>query len=361
MSVLFEPVAKGGFVDGGKGGGGFKEDEHPRDGKGEFTNKGGGSGDKSGGSAAEGEKGSKGGKSAAGEQGEADAKPAELKSLARPGFHRATDAERKALKIPPAWTDVHVADDPESRLVALGRDKAGRQQPRYSAAHTEAALAEKFERGRAFNAALPGILYHLHQEIAEGGKRREEAACLRLIALSGFRVGGAEDTGAKVKAYGASTLERQHVKIEGETVHFDFPGKKGVRQQHSITDAELAADMQARLDSGTQRLFKTNDAKLRDYLKQAAGGQAFKVHDLRTWNATETARTAVQEIEPPRSGEEYWEKRDQAATRAARKIGDTVDVALESYIDPLVFEDWRTQVGVAADAQRPAKKRGKAK
>jgi DNA topoisomerase-1 len=274
----------------------------------------------------------------------------------RPGYREATPEERKSLKIPPAWTGVQISTDPHASLMAVGKDSKGRTQRLYSTAHTEAALVAKFIRQREFNSALPDLMNRIEQDM--NGRNREEARVLRLIALSGFRVGGEADTGAKIKAYGASTLRAEHVKIEGDVVHFDFIGKLGVRQQHSINDAALVSDLRARMRRG-DALFSTNDVKVRKYL-HSISDKDFKVHDFRTWNATEAARHAIEQIDAPTSAEEYWSARDKVGDIAAEKIGDTRKIALESYIDPLVFEDWRTQAGVDENAQRPTRTKRKA-
>jgi DNA topoisomerase-1 len=276
--------------------------------------------------------------------------------LQREGFREASPEERKGLKIPPAWTEVEIASDPNARLLAVGRDAKGRTQRLYSIAHSEAQLVEKFNRQREFNEALPKLLERIEADAASG-RNKEEASVLRLIAQSGFRVGGEADTGAKIKAYGASTLKPEHVKIDSDTVKFDFIGKLGVRQEHEIKDADLARDLRARQESGNPQLFRTNDRAVRAYLNSISGEKSFKVHDFRTWNATEAARKAIEERETPSTSEEYWRARDEVGDIAAKKIGDTRTIALDSYIDPFVFEDWRERAGVEANAQRPRQTR----
>lgn len=277
-------------------------------------------------------------------------------AAARPEEYRtATVEERKALGIPPAWTDVQVARDPNARRVAVGKDAKGRIQSRYSAAHVAQAQADKFARGRAFDEALPGIMERVHGSIASGDGR-EEAAVLRLIQRSAFRNGGDEDTGAKVKAYGASNLRAEHVAFDGHTTHFDFTGKLGVRQQHSIEHPEMTADLRARASKGGA-LFDTNDAKVRDYLKGVGGD--FKVHDFRTWNATDLARREVVAADQPTAADGFWSERERIGDLVAKKLGDTRKVVLESYIDPAVFEPWKTALKITDDS-RPTRARARA-
>jgi DNA topoisomerase-1 len=155
----------------------------------------------------------------------------------------ATEEDRKRLRIPPAWTDVVVSNDTTAPLQAKGKDAKGRWQSIYSAEHSAAQLAAKFERGKRVHAAMPRLIASTRQGLQEGV---EEASVIRLIYLTGFRNGGEGDTGAKVKAFGATTLLGQHVSIEGDVVSFDFTGKLGVQQKHQIQDAGLAQDLSQR-------------------------------------------------------------------------------------------------------------------
>ena len=272
------------------------------------------------------------------------------RTLEEQGYRPATDEERKALGIPPAWKNVHVSSDPNARRIAVGTDSKGRTQSRYSTAHTSEAMAQKFSRLQQFDKALPGIMDRVRDGLASG-KGREEAAVLRLIHQTGFRNGGDEDTGGKVKAYGASNLRAEHVAFDGDTTHFDFTGKLGVRQQHSVTDPELTADLRQRAAKGGP-LFDTNDARVRDFLKQSGD---FKVHDFRTWNATDLAAKEVENTPAPTTSEAYWHERDRIGDLAAKKLGDTRKIALESYVNPAVFEPWKNSLGIT-DENRPSRR-----
>lgn len=60
-------------------------------------------------------------------------------------------------------------------------------------------------------------------------KISEPAKLAALIMSTGIRPGSESDTGAKVKAYGATTLEGRHVVTDSEgNTRLQFVGKKGV-------------------------------------------------------------------------------------------------------------------------------------
>jgi DNA topoisomerase IB len=193
----------------------------------------------------------------------------------------AEHAERlKAMKLEPGLSNVHLNNDPNAELQVVGTDSKGRSQRKYSADHSETAAVAKFERVKNLVDKLPEI----REKIANDPS--EEAAVLRLVDKTGFRVGSDRDTGAEKQAYGATTLLGKHIKTKGGKTFAQFTGKKGVAIKQEITDPAIAADLQKRAAAGG-KLFNTTDSKVRDYFHTIAPG--FKVKDLRTAVAAEQA------------------------------------------------------------------------
>ncbi|MGH2619466.1 MAG: phage portal protein family protein, partial [Anaerolineales bacterium] len=107
----------------------------------------------------------------------------------------AEHARVKALRLPPAWSDVRVSRDPESPLQAVGYDRKGREQRVYSAEHSEKATAEKFARVKALVAELPKIDMAIRHTLSgPAGPDQEAAATLLLMRKTGFRIGSERDT-----------------------------------------------------------------------------------------------------------------------------------------------------------------------
>jgi DNA topoisomerase-1 len=255
-------------------------------------------------------------------------------------FVKATAAQRKELKLPPAWTNVLINPDPEGEVIAVGTDKKGRQQRRYSAAHSAAAAAEKFERLKAFNKILPGLREKVENDLlSDDPDVRESATLTRLIDRTAFRIGSNRDTMADKKAYGASTLRAYHVKVDGDQITFKFVGKKGVDIKKTVTDAKLARALEPRIN-GREPLFPTGaDTRLRSYLGEHAPG--FTPKDFRTYHGTAEALKALKKMNV--SGSESMTKaqtvklRREVGKYVAKHLGNTPAVSLSSYIDPAVF------------------------
>jgi DNA topoisomerase-1 len=257
-------------------------------------------------------------------------------------FAEPTKDQLSALKLPPAWTHVRVNTDPDAALVAVGKDKKGRTQYRYSAAHSEAAAAEKFERMKSFEKALPTLRSATEQDVDhENEATREAAVVTRLIDKTGFRIGSDEDTLASKKAYGATTLQARHVMVSGDTVTFAFSGKKGVPIRKTIEDPVLARVIGERLQNLKSRdpLFKTSDKAVRDYMAQHAPGHTPK--DFRTRHATAMALDLVKRQPKPSTPREAKQARLEIAKKVSEFLGNTPTVALASYINPVVFAKWK--------------------
>lgn len=266
-------------------------------------------------------------------------------SAARKGTMRAaTEAEKKAMGIPPAYHDVQVTDDKDAELRATAKSEKGKTQYYYTPAYSRSQAAAKFIRVRSFHQALPAMRARWDAEIARNGPRAHEAMALRLIAQTGFRNGGL-DGGGDEAAYGASSLLMSHVQVHGDRISFNFSGKGGHAQVHSLIDPLLARHIEARRQEGRETVFDTNDSKVRDYLKQTGGD--FKVHDLRTRTASAMAAHYVGSLEAgghtPTAPLQTRRARNAIADKVAAKLGDTRGVVLSSYIDPQVFEGWPSE------------------
>jgi DNA topoisomerase-1 len=275
------------------------------------------------------------------------------------GLEPATPEQRRRLKIPPAWQDVLVHPDftndgPDGpRILAVGRDAKGREQRRYSATHADGQSAAKFERVRELHSRVPELDRLLAQR---GGD--DSADALLLIRRLGLRPGSTTDTGAEKQAYGASTLRREHVRLEGDAVVLQFTGKKGVPIRLEVDDPDAAAILRDRArsqDDPGARLFPTaSDQRLRDVLQEALPG--FKVKDLRTLRGTAEAALLVRTLPEPDASDPraVAAAKLEVARRVAALLGNTPKVALESYVDPTVFGPWDAPLPKAASRGRLA-------
>lgn len=250
----------------------------------------------------------------------------------------------KALKIPPGWKDVHFNPDPESHLHVTAKDSKDRVQYVYSSKFTDAQQEAKFHRINELNKKASEVFEENEINRKSDNPRLKDAAdCMALIFSTGIRPGSDEDTSAKVKAFGATTLTGSHVKIEGKNVYLIFVGKKGVNLKIPVEDEDVAHMLVKRsYEVGPEgQLFpKITDRQLRDYTTNLDGG-GFKTKDFRTLIGSRTAMHLVSTMPKPTTPVEYKKAVMDVAKLVSKKLGNTPIVALQSYIDPSVFNAWR--------------------
>jgi len=252
-----------------------------------------------------------------------------------------------ALKLPPAWKPVTVNTNPGATLLAIGRDAKGRAQRVYSEAFKKTQAEAKFRRVEELNKKFDQI-------VAQNGKSqrskipkvKDSADCLALIMHTGIRPGSDTDTGAAVKAYGATTLQGKHVVQTSEGVELHFVGKKGVHLKIPVTDPDISKSLMRRKHAAGAdgNLFPaTSDKALLEHTHSMDGG-GFKSKDMRTHLGTSTALDEVKKLPVPKTKEEYQKAVMNVAKTVSKKLGNTAVVALQSYINPTVFSEWQSAV-----------------
>lgn len=254
------------------------------------------------------------------------------------------------LAIPPAWTDVWICPDSHGHLQATGIDAAGRKQYLYHPLWRAHRDREKFDRMTRFGTLLPKLRRRIAQDLAtnELGHQRVLACAVRLLDVGMFRIGSeqyADDDGG----IGLATIRREHVRVQGEGVVFDYPAKGGQRRAQVITDPTSFETVRAlrRRRSGPPELLAYRAGRrwhplrsdeINDYLKDRLA-EEFSAKDFRTWNASVMAAVALA-ADDADSGSKTARKRatDRAVRAVAELLGNTPAVARRAYIDPRVFD-----------------------
>jgi len=267
-----------------------------------------------------------------------------------------TTLERIAqLAIPPAYEDVWICVDADGHLQATGRDARGRKQYRYHPAWRQMRDGEKFRRMPDFADALPRLRRRLRSDLARPGLPREKvlAVVVSLLDATHARVGNAEYVRAN-GSFGLSTLHSRHVRfVPDGTLVLRFRGKGGVPHAVPVDDRRLARLVRRCHELPGQPLFQYVDeaGELRPvdsgqvnlYLKEAMG-EGFTAKDFRTWAATLRAIGLMRATPLPGPSSELAFKRciAEAIRMVAVELRNTPAVCRKSYVNPLVFDAWRS-------------------
>jgi DNA topoisomerase I len=254
------------------------------------------------------------------------------------------------MKVPPAWKDARIARSPSAKVQAIGYDSASRLQYLYHPTYRERKEREKFERILRFSEVLPRMRHTTSAHLRRKKLDREKvlATMTRLMNAAYFRVGD-ERYARKNRTYGIATLRRKHLRVEGDTMVFDYTGKWGQVQRKVVTDARLRRIVEECAALPGYEIFKyldesgeVRDAKARDlnaYVKEVMG-EEFTPKDFRTWAGTLFAAVKLAELGATEDFEQAEKNVLEAVDDVAQRLGNTSDIARASYISPRVIDHY---------------------
>ncbi len=259
-----------------------------------------------------------------------------------------TLARIRSLAIPPAYREVWICRDPRGHVQATGRDARGRKQYRYHARWREVRDELKFDRMLAFSRALPRIRARVERDLARRDLSREKviATIVRLLENTAIRVGNEEYAVAN-RSYGLTTLRDDHVEIDGESIVFEFRGKRGKVHRCRLRDRRLARVLARCRAIPGEELFQYVDAEGRRhsigssdvnaYLREISG-EEFSAKDFRTWTGTLLAARELAQRSGGRNARERRSKLLEAIDAVAARLNNTRAVCRKFYIHPGVIE-----------------------
>ena len=297
-----------------------------------------------------------------------------LEQLQRTGIHRVGTKERgfryqradlekvsgadlkriRELIIPPAWSDVWINSVAGAAVQAIGRDAAGRLQYLYHANHTRRQEAKKFKRVIKFGEALPRMRATISSQVKQPGLGKEPvmASILRILSTCFLRP-GSQVYASENGSFGLATLRHRHVKVKGDVIEFDFPGKSGVRQVRQLKDHRVAKVVRNLLRRPSREVFKYQNGNgefvnvtrqhINDYIREVMG-EKFSAKDFRTWAGTLVCACALAKrgCEVGERGAVRKRKVVEAIKETAELLGNTAAVCRSSYICPEIIESFES-------------------
>lgn len=262
---------------------------------------------------------------------------------------RATLARIKALRIPPAYRDVHIAKRAGATIQAFGYDARGRKQYRYHPRAVEKNAHRKFRRIAGMGRDLPTIRAHLGADMGRQGltRRRVSAAVVRLIAEGYLRVGN-ERYERENRSHGATTLRKSNISIHGARVVLHYRGKHAIPQRHTIVDRRLAAFITELHAAPGVHVFRyQNAARWHDltasdvnrYLRSTVG-VPYTAKDFRTWGGTLRCAVSLAATAPAESTRQAKRNVVAAIKDVSEELGNTPAIARKSYVHPIVIAQY---------------------
>ena len=258
----------------------------------------------------------------------------------------------RSLVIPPAWQDVWISPDARGHIQAVGTDGAGRRQYLYHEAWRLNQDRLKFERAAQLAETLPAARRRVTIDLRQEGFTRDRilAAALRIIDLGSLRIGSEEYLHAN-GSRGLTTLLCRHARIDGDDVTLTFPAKSAQKWTSTITDADVAELLNEIIAIRGQRswLLSWKDttwhtikpASLNEYIRRQTNGE-FTAKDFRTLHGTIVAAEALATLGVAGTDRQRDKRISAAVAEAANALGNTPAIARNSYIDPRVFDRYRS-------------------
>jgi DNA topoisomerase-1 len=253
------------------------------------------------------------------------------------------------LKIPPAWNEVAVSRSPTAKLQAVGKDKAGRWQYRYSDEAVLEREQKKYNRLLAFAHALPKLRKAIDRGLALPGLPRDKVmACILRILSTCFMRPGSEVYAKENGSFGIATLRTRHASVHGDVVRFDYPGKSGKRQVRELRDRRVARTVRELRKLPGKELFKyvaddgavvdASPHAINDAIKEIMG-ERFSAKDFRTWAGTMICANVLARMhhEAVDGVTDRRKLLTAAVKETAAQLGNTPAVCKSSYIWPSIL------------------------
>jgi DNA topoisomerase-1 len=271
---------------------------------------------------------------------------------------RATLERIRVLRVPPAWTEVHIAATTRPAIQAWGFDARGRKQYRYHQRAVKRGELRKYYRVRQLGRELPHIRRVLALAERESALTlpRVAGGVLRLIAEACFRPGSDRYT-KENRSFGITTLRKSHVALKDRVAVFEYRGKSGVKQRQTIAEPRSVRFISSLTKSPGTRLFRYErdgkwydlDARLlNDFLRESLGFP-YTAKDFRTWGGTLRAATALAELGPAKSVTEAKRNINTVMRLVSAELGNTPTICRKSYVHPVVLERYLSDGSTIAD------------
>jgi DNA topoisomerase I len=183
---------------------------------------------------------------------------------------------------------------------------------------------EKFQKAENLGKQIGTIEKHILKNLDDKDDNRRKVATVSwLILVPNMRVGDEKDPD-EADTVGAITLRKEHIKIEGDTIHFDFLGKDSVRwvKQYKAPPSVIRNIQKFMNEPNQEYLFQGVDSKkVSRFLSEKMPKLTAKV--FRTWRCTKTVKEELEKSGVTKDDPDY--KKSFAAKMANFKVAEVAN------------------------------------
>jgi DNA topoisomerase-1 len=201
------------------------------------------------------------------------------------------------LGLAPAYEDVWVSEDPESKIQATGMDAKGRKQYRYKQSHIIDAGIDKFIRLYKFIKNIHKLNSAIELDSKSNLYSKNRTICLMLGIVKELNMRVGKEIYAQTnKSYGVTSMKKSHVKINNEKLiaKFNFKAKSNKQVQYTLENKNLVIELQFLMELDGEKMFqyktengiiqRVTDVDLNQYIQDKMGKE-FSCKDFRTYAA----------------------------------------------------------------------------
>ena len=249
----------------------------------------------------------------------------------------------KLLGLPPAYENVWICLDDKGHLQATGYDSRGRKQYRYHADWQMFRSELKYHQLTDFAKALPRIRRRVARDLAGGAEHRDGvlAALVTLLDATHLRIGN-KAYARENRTYGATTLLKRHLSLNGDKIELSFVAKGGQKVKHSLRHPHLQRILEEIADLPGRALFSwreedgtlrsVDSGRLNAYLSEISGCE-ISAKTFRTWGGSLAAYSLA--FQTVKQGALPSIK--SLCGAAAEALHNTPAVCRSSYIHPAII------------------------
>ena len=259
----------------------------------------------------------------------------------------------KSLRIPPAYKDVIISSNMNSKIQAKGIDSKNRKQYIYNKEYLEQQSEIKFEDLITFGKKIKRIRKDINSNIklcSNDNSKIQNKVCiislvLFLIDRCNFRVGN-EKYKKLYNSFGVTTLNKKHFEFLKNNLKIKFIGKKGVLNESKVDNKEVVKILDKLCEYNFEyifsykddngNIFRITEKHINDFLKKY--NKSLSVKMFRTWSANHILVKEILDHPLPNDIKEAQKYIREIIKKAANKMHHSNNVSKKSYMNNKIID-----------------------
>ena len=261
--------------------------------------------------------------------------------------------------IPPAYKDVRISGNPNSKVMATGFDTMGRKQYIYNKAYTEEQSVLKFSDLKIFGKKIKKIRNDVWKTLLKYNSRSgksldlllsqkfQVALVIYLVDKCNFRIGNSKYKHL-YNSYGITTINSNHIEPVGSGLEIRFNGKKGVENMALVCNKHVNTILRdlKRVNCNREYLFSFVDSNreinriterhINNFLKEY--NPSITVKMFRTWAANFSLLKELIKMGAPDCQKQTKKNIRVAIEKSAKNLHHTSGVSKKSYMNNEILE-----------------------